>query len=255
MKKLIILFVCFAVCKIASGQVLSQQVTRFDFFEFSMGIGAPVIDNKSFDNWSETNYHSKIQHAVEGPISFYFIGKDYDGGFQAIYSSTIYETLTLYLGRRVTSPNSSITSFLNIGIGGFADDIYNYAPVGYVLTPDQVGQRMYMQYTGGFLSLQSRNYINNLGFNVSRNRRVNFKAGFYVNLNYRPWGASWQYGYDKKKQETEYDDDGNPYTQTNVRYTSNKVESVPALADKFMDAGVFVAITLSTVRKHGYYSR
>jgi len=256
MKKLIVLFVLFAAGKSASAQILDQQDTRFNFFEFSLGVGVPFMSNTAFDNWSEMNYHSKRTHYIEGSGDFYFVGKNYDGGFQFISSNgDIYQTITFYLGRRITSTKSPITSFINIGIGGYMDDIYDYAPVGQLLTPDEVGQRMYMQYTSGFLSLQSRNYINNLGFNISHNRRVNFKSGFYVNFNYRPWGANWQYGYDRQVQQTEYDDNGDPYTQTDTKYTSHPALGVPALASKFVDAGIFMSITLSTVKKHGYFSR
>lgn len=256
MKKLIILFALFAVCKGASAQIIARQDTRFNFFEFSLGVGVPFINNTAFDNWSETYYHSKRPHNIEATGDFWYVGKKYDGGIQFLSNDgDIYQTFTFYFGRRLTADRSPITSFLNIGFGGFMDNIYDYAPVNYKPTPDEIGQSMYLQYTGTFLSLQSRNYINNLGFNISRNRRVNFKSGFYVNLNYRPWYANWQYGYDTKTEETEYDDNGDPYTQTNTKYTSRTAQGVPALASKFMDAGVFVSITLSTLKRHGYYSR
>jgi hypothetical protein len=256
MKKLIFLLALFAVCKSASAQtILSTQDTRYNFFEFSIGAGVPFINNKDFDNWTETNYHNRQYNNVEETVNFYYVGKNIDIGVQGTTSSEIYQTVSIYLGRRVTSVNSPITSFINLGFGGFVDDIYDYAPVGYLRTEDQVGQRLYMQYTALFITLQSRNYINNLGFNISRNRRLNVKSGFYVNFNYRPLGTNWQYGYDKKTQQTEYDDDGNPYTQTDTKYTSNFAPGVPALASRFIDAGVFVAITLSTTKKHGYYSK
>jgi hypothetical protein len=69
--------------------------------------------------------------------------------------------------------------------------------------------------------------------------------GFYVNLNYQPWNGTWKFGYNKEKTEIDYDDDGNPYTSTNSKFVGQTVNDVPALASRFMDAGVFLSITLS----------
>jgi hypothetical protein len=255
MKRLIILMALFAVCRNVFSQApLTKQEAQYNFFEFSLGADVPFINNQAFNNWTETNYHNRQHDALAGNIDLYFIGKNYDFGVQGNTGNELYQTITLYLGHRITPLNSPISSYLNIGFGGFQDDVYNYAPVGYLRQPDEIGQRLYMQYTLAFLSLQLRSYINSLSFNISRNRRVNFRSGFYVNFNYRPLGANWQYGYDKTTQETEYDDDGDSYTQTNTNYTSHFAPGVPALASTFWDAGAFVSVTLSTARRHKFYS-
>ncbi len=250
MKRLVVFFVLFAVCKSTLGQVLSDQDTRFNFLEVGFGGGIPVINNRAFDNWSETNYHSKLSHAVEVMGDYFYVAKKYDGGLQLTGAGDIYVTLAFYFGRRITSANSHLTSFLNIGAGEFINQVYNYPPVGFLPTADEVGQRMYLRYQAAYLSLQSRNYINSLGFHISRNRRFNFRSGFYVNLNYRPWNGSWQYGYDKKTTEQEYDNDTGYYNVTNTKYTGRRANGVPALADTFMDAGVFVSVTFNPRKKH-----
>lgn len=236
--------------KNVSGQAISEQASRYNFFEFSLGGGASVMDNTAFDNWLQTNYHSHISHSIEGVGDVYFVGRNFDAGFQAVSMGNVYQTFAFYAGYRLTAARSPVTSFLNIGAGNYFVDLYNYAPVGFKPEADQVGQKMYLQYTAGFLSLQSRNYINTLSFSISRNRRVNIKPGFYVNLNFRPWAADWQYGYDKKVQKTDYDDDGDPITDTSYEYTSQKAEGVPALASRFIDAGVFIAITLNVSKRN-----
>jgi hypothetical protein len=250
MKRLIIFIGLFAACNYTFGQALSEQESRFNFFEIGFGGGVPVINNKDFDNWSETNYHSKITHTLEAMGDYFYVARKYDGGFQATGGSDIYGALALYFGRRITSANSPVSSFLNLGVGEFINQVYNYAPLGFQPTADEVGQRMYLQYNAAYVSLQSRNYINSLNFHISRNRRFNFRTGFYVDLNYRPWNGSWQYGYDKKTKEQEYDEDTGYYTVTNTNYSSQKAVGVPDLANAFMDAGVFVSITLNTLKKH-----
>jgi hypothetical protein len=191
---------------------------------------------------------------VEGSVDMGFALKNYDFGLQAIGGGGNYQVASAYLGRRLTSLRSPITSYLNVGIGGFSDQIYDLAPVNYQRTPDEIGQHIFLRYSSAFLTLQSRNYLNNLSFNISSNRRVNFRSGFYVNLNYRPWGSTWDFGYNKKTTNTYYDDDGDPETNTDSKFVGGKVYDVPALANKFMDAGVFVSVSLSTLIKRKFYS-
>ena len=250
MKKLIIFLVPFTMCKNTFGQALSEQDTRFNFIEIGIGSGVPVIKNKAFDNWSETNYHSKISHYLEFMGDYFYVAKKYDGGLQFTGSSDIYGTVAFYLGRRITSATSRISSFINIGAGEFIDQVYKYAPIGFQPTADEVGQRFYLQYNAAYLSLQSRNYMNGLSFHISRNRRFNVRSGFYVDFNYKPWSGAWQYGYDKKTKEQEYDNDSGYYTVTNTKYVSQKAEGVPGLGNVFMDAGVFMSITLNPLKKH-----
>jgi hypothetical protein len=75
------------------------------------------------------------------------------------------------------------------------------------------------------------------------------RSGFYANLNYRPWDAYWKYGYNKTKTETDYDSDGNAYTSTDSKFVGQRVYDVPALASRFIDAGVFLSITMSALPK------
>jgi hypothetical protein len=253
MKKLIVLLLFLAAVKSASAQ---YTPANYDYVYLALGGGIPIINNKDFDNWSETNYHRKIYNDVEGSVDMGFVLKNYYAGFQVIGSGGDYQIANFTLGRRVTSLNSPITSYLNVGIGGFSDQIYSLAPVNFQRTPDEIGQSMYLSYTNLFLVLQSKNYINNLSFSISRNQRLYIRSGFYVNLNYCPWNAYWDYGYDKKTTKTKYDNSGNPYTVvTGSNFSGTRVTDVPALANKFMDVGVFMAISFSTSRKKGFYSK
>jgi hypothetical protein len=254
MKKLILITLFFALAKISYAQITRDQA-KFNFLEFSLGGGIPVIDNKAFDNWTETNYHRKLSNHSEGTISMYFVGSNYDAGFEGVGSSEDYTTITFYLGRRLTPAKSPISSFLNIGIGFFANDVYDLSPIHYKRSADEIGQEMYLRYSTTFLSLQSRNYIHNLSFNISRNHKLNFQSGFYAAINFRPWGSTWEYGYDKKVTVQNYDEDGDEYDTHDIKFTGHKVYDVPALASHFFDAGVFLSITYSTIKKGGYYKK
>lgn len=256
MKKLIILVVFFMASKGAFGQPLTAMESRFNFFEVSGGVGIPFVNNKAFDDWSEANYHRRIYNNVEENVAFNVVFHKYDFSLMATSASGDYRLFTAYIGHRLTTDNSPITSFLNFGFGGIGDEIYSLAPVNYTRTPDEAGQHMYLQSDASYLSLQSRNYLNNFSFNISRNRRVNFRSGFYVNFNYRPWTSSWQFGYDKTTYSDEVDEDGEDYQQKNVNFVGHKVNDVPSLANMSVDAGMFVSITLSSLpKKHGYYSK
>src|ERR1700743_3613285 len=223
MKKIILLLALFAVCNSAFSQPLTVQESRFNFFEVSGGVGVPFVNNNTFDNWSEANYHRRIYNTVEENVSFNVVFHKYDFSVEGITASGDYNMFAVYIGHRLTTDHSPITSFLNIGYGGFDNEIYSLAPVNYVRTPDEVGQHMYLSYSASYLSLQSRNYINSLSFNISRNRRVNFRTGFYVNYNYRPWNAAWEFGYNKVTYTEEYDEDTGDYEQKNTNFVGHKV--------------------------------
>src|SRR3569833_1955741 len=127
MKKLIMSMALCAICKIVLGQApLSKQETRFDFFELAIGGDALVINNQAFNNWTQKYYHNRQPNNLAGMASFYFVGKDYDGGIQLITGNELYQTVVFYLGRRVTPRLSPVTSFINIGLGSFIDDVYKY---------------------------------------------------------------------------------------------------------------------------------
>lgn len=113
-------------------------------------------------------------------------------------------------------------------------------------SPDQVGQKMLLRYSVVYVGISSRNYINPWSFNIGKSYKFFFRPGFYADIGYMPWDNYWEYGYYKTTKTQETDDDGNPYTSSSTKFVGKRVNTVPALANKFVNAGFFVAITFST---------
>jgi len=248
MKKLIILVPFLILFKSTFAQ-LTEQETKYDFFTLAVGGGKTFVANTAFDAWTEQNYQRKIYNNGEVYADFGAALKNIDFGGGAQWASGDFAMINFYVGHRITPLKSPITSYLNFSWFGYIDDIYSLSPVNYVRTPDEVGKHMELRYTSSFIGISSKNYFNNIKFNISRNRKVYFRTGFYADFGYRPWGAVWQYGYNKETDSQYYDDDNQLETTSTTNFVGHNVYSVPALANKFFDAGVFIAITFSTIPK------
>ena len=237
MKKLIFISLLLAAGKSSFTQVSANDWPS-DVYVFSLGPQQNIMNNPGFDVWARANYNKRISLNISPAGDLAYFGKKYDAGLN-VSGLNGFAFFSFYAGRRLTSLHSRISSWLNFGVGGFSLHRSDIAPVNYILTPDEVGEKMRLQYNTTFFELTSRNYLNNLHWRIGRNKKTSLNAGFYVTAGYDPlrYNRTWKYGYDDEANTT-YDDDGGSSTPFN----SVTIRSIPPLNRFFMQAGIFIGI-------------
>lgn len=242
MKKILTLFCLLIILKNSFAQ--STQKTPDAYATLSFGVGIPSIDNHAFDAWTQANYNKKYNNKVSVNIDLGGVYKNFDAGLYFTGSSADFRTFTLYAGRKLTSATSPLVSFLNFEVGGISITNRSLAPLNYVRSPDEEGQDMQLNYSATYLGIYSKNYLNNLSFNIGKKKHVSVKPGFYLNFEYQVGGGTWKYGYlQDNGSNTYYNEDGTSYTTTETKFVGKKIHDIPQLASKFLNAGVFIAIT------------
>jgi hypothetical protein len=225
MKKIITIIVLLVLSKSSFCQV-NLRGTEDHLVTFSMGLDKTFITNPAFDSWTALNYNKKIGYFMGGMVDINIVLKSYDFG---VYLSAGYPYLTgsSYWGRRLTSLQSKISSFLNLKIGTFIA-YPNVSPVNYVPTHDQQGKQLELRYEAAYIGLSSKNYLNKLSFRTGKGKKaVSWNSGFYVDFGYEPWNGDWQYGYYKGSGK---------YSQ----FISNRIYSIPNLSNEFINIGIFI---------------
>lgn len=237
MKKLIIILLLLVTGKSSFAQ-LEAGGWPAGMVVFSVGAQQNIMNNQAFDAWTMSNYNKKIRLNITPAGDLAYFAKKYDGG-AGLSGLNGFTFISFYGGRRLTPLHSAISSWLNLGIGGLVVNRSDIAPVNYVLTPDEVGQKNRLQYTMTYLELSSRNYLNNLHFRFGKKKKTSFNAGFYVTAGYDPFnnGRYWKYGYDDTNNTT-YDEDGSSSTPFN----GVTIHNVPLLNRFFMQAGIFIGL-------------
>ncbi|MES2060728.1 MAG: hypothetical protein V4456_02325 [Bacteroidota bacterium] len=180
MKKTLLLFCLIVILKSTYAQ--TDRKKNDTYVTFSVGAGIPSIDNRAFDNWTQINYNKKYTNRVSVNIDLGAVYKNYDAGISFTGSSADFRTYTFYAGRKITSAKSPLVSFLNFGVGGLIITNRSLAPLNYVLSPDEIGKDMELNYSATYIGIYSKNYLNNLGFGIGKRKRVSVKPGFYVNF-------------------------------------------------------------------------
>jgi len=236
MKKLIILTLLLMACKLSFSQ---DPPFRPDQVSLSFDFGKPFINNQAFEKWAQTNYHKRYNNNASygADINMAFL-KHYDLGVRFGGSSGDFNYFSFYAGVRVTPRYSWLTSFLNLEGQYYFVASNNLAPVNYRLTADELGQPMELHYSTGFVGLSSRNYIRPLNIRYGKLRRSVIRWGFFVNAGYQPWKTAWKYGYYKETESTNSDGED----ETTKEFISRKVYSIPKLADRYLQTGIFVGI-------------
>jgi hypothetical protein len=227
-KKLAVALVLLTISGYSFSQVNFNN-TQGNMLILSLGMNKTVIDNPGFDAWTRTNYNKTENYILSGNIDIAFITKKYDFGL-GLNAPYPYGVGSFYFGRRLTSKQSWISSFLNFEAGVFEAVYTDIAPVNYTFTSSQQGQNMQLHYYNTYFGLTSKNYINGLSFRSGKGRKgVSFNSGFYFRVGYEPWKGDWEYGY--------YTGSGK-YAQ----FHGQKVNGIPQLNNMFMDTGIFIGI-------------
>jgi hypothetical protein len=227
MKQLLFLIILLAVLKNSFCQI-NLNGTEERTFVLSVGAEKMFINNEAFNNWTEQNYNKKINNFASLNLDVNMILKAYDVGIDASVGYP-YAVGSIYWGRRLTSLQSKVSSFLNLHIG-FFDALPDVAPVNYVPTPDQQGKHLQLQYHETYIGLSDKNYLNKLNFRTGKGKKaVSYNPGFYFDFGYEPWNGDWQYGYYKGSGK---------YSQ----FIGNKVYGIPNLSKIFFTTGIFIGI-------------
>ena len=228
MKKLFTL-----ICLFVSYHTLAQvNLSGSEDHLMLVGIGADqlIAGNGAFNSWSELHYHTRLNHSLDGNLDFSIISKSYDFGFTASLGDP-YGLAAIYAGKRLTSRNADISSFLNFQLGSMGFNAPSVdAPLNYMPTGDLAGKPLHLHFAAVYAGLSSRNYLNKLHFNTGKGKnKASYNSGFFVDLNDEPWGGNWRYGYDKGSGRY-------------ARFIGDQVPGIPLMNPLFMDAGIFMTI-------------
>jgi hypothetical protein len=236
MKKLFTIALLLISCQLSFSQ---DEPFTPDLVSLNFDFGKPFMDNRAFDNWARTNYNKRYtNNASYGADVNLAFARHFDAGVRFGGSSGDFNYFSFYAGIRVTPRYSWLTSFLNLEGQYYFVANNDLAPVNYRLTADERGQAMELHYSTGFIGLSSRNYIRPLNIRIGKMKRSVIRWGFFVNAGYQPWKTAWKYGYYKETTSTNSDGE----EETNNDFISRKVYSIPKLADKYLQTGVFVGI-------------
>jgi hypothetical protein len=191
---------------------------------FHMGASNAFINRQAFDQWTRANYNLTEKYNANFMLDLGGVYKRFDlGGSLNVGGS--FNQFVVYVGRRLTGQRSFITSWLNFEYGQFVGIFKNIAPVNYTLTPDQQGQQLELHYTGNFIGLSSRNFLNFLHYNIKlRKVKIPVNTGVFVSLEYQPGARDWNYGYYK----------------TDTVFTAVKIKTIPKLSKVQLTTGVFM---------------
>jgi len=193
-------------------------------FFFHMGASNAFINRQAFDQWTQANYNLTERYNMNLLIDLGYIYRRFDIGADLSVDATFNQHL-IYIGRRLTGPHSFITSWLNFEYGQFTAVFTNIAPVNYKLTPDQQGQQLELHYTGNYIGISSRNFLNFLHHTIRIGKGgIPINTGFFVGAGYQPHGGYWQYGY---------------YNKDTV-FTAVKIKTIPKLSKVQVTTGIFV---------------
>ncbi len=195
----------------------------------SIGANKTFINNPGFDAWTKSNYNKTEGNLMSGHLDFAIITKAYDFGIHAS-APFPYRVSSLYFGKRLTTQQSKISSFLNLEIGELEAIYTDIAPVDYIPTAAEEGRKLQLHYDAFYFGLSSKNYINALSFKSGKGKKaVSFNSGFYLDLGYEPWGGDWSYGY---------------YTGSGkyAEFHSHTAYGIPHLNNLFIDAGIFLGM-------------
>jgi hypothetical protein len=191
---------------------------------FAMGISSTSINRQAFDQWTRANYNLVESRRVNTLVDFGIIGGPFDFGVNLNVGSA-FSTSTFYIGGRLTSKSSPISSWLNLEFGEFLGVFTNIAPLNYVPTPDQVGQKLELHYRQGYIGLSSKNFLNFLHFNAKLGKgKIPFNTGFYLGAGFQPGSNDWKYG----------------YYNTDTVFVGRKIHNIPKLGRVQVTGGVFV---------------
>lgn len=200
---------------------------------FSGGVHELYTGNTAFNAWTISNYNKRIEAPFGGNIDLMFINfKNYDIGGNFSWNN-VYGFGGGYIGRRLTNPNASIASWLNIDIGSFYANYKNQVPpVNYTLTPDQIGQQLELHYTATYIGLTSKNYLNKKSIRIGKRWGAVFIPSVSFSVGYEPFrNSAWNYGY--------------YYTQasdTSRQFKNTSIRNIPHLSKVFFNAGIIIAV-------------
>lgn len=193
-------------------------------FFVHMGASNAFINRQAFDQWTRANYNLTEKYNANFLLDLGGIYKRFDFGGGLNVGGSFNQYL-VYFGRRLTGQRSFITSWLNIEYGQFIGIFKNIAPVNYTLTPDQQGQQLELHYTGNFIGLSSRDFLNFLHYNIRLGKvKIPVNTGVFVSLEYQPGARNWNYG----------------YYNTDTVFTAVKIKTIPKLSKVQVSTGVFM---------------
>ncbi|QEC80273.1 hypothetical protein [Mucilaginibacter ginsenosidivorax] len=195
----------------------------------ALGVDQPLMDNGAFNSWSQLNYKHHQNCTVGGNFGLDVIVKSFAFGLDAVIGKP-YATGSIYAGSRLTTPESIVSSFLNLQMGLFDFHGSGDSPLNYVPTADQAGKSLYLDYSALYFGLSSRNYINKFHFVSGKGKnKISYNSGFFCSVNVEPWTNDWRYGYNKRSGR---------YTH----FISNRVYGIPKPNPFFFETGVFMGI-------------
>ena len=168
MKKIILLLFLLIVFKDSFCQV-NAAGDQAPLFMLSLGADKMLINNPAFDTWTESNYNRKIGYSLNAAVDLSVVFKSYDVGMHIITGSPA-ETVSIYGGKRLTPLNSKVSSFIELQFGEFVVRP-GVAPVDYVLTANQPGKKLELDYNAIYFGMTSKNYLNALHFKMGKGKR------------------------------------------------------------------------------------
>ena len=191
----------------------------------NIGVDNFFISRQAFDKWTRVNFNLVENNNPNIFFDFGGIFRAYDFGISATSNGIGFDLTQGYIGRRLTRPRSPVSSWLNLEFGGIYGQFTNIRPVNYVLTPDQVGQKLQLRYSSNYWGLTSKNYLNFLHYNAPffGHKKIPINTGVFASVDYQPYHRQWKYGY---------------YNQDTV-FTSVKIKTIPLLGKIHGTAGIF----------------
>lgn len=206
-------------------------------FVGSIGIHQTFMNNQAFNSWSLSNYNKKYYQATGVHVELAYFDKQFDYGLHISgYGSFI--SAYAYIGKRLTSLHSKISSYLDLDFGDLAFDRSDIVPPGYVRTPDQEGKDLKLEYGMNYMGLTSTNFLNSMNFHFGKHKKISFNTGFYATVAYNVFNDRyWKYGYDDNANSTSDGDGG-----VNIPFNSVTIHNIPLLNRFFIEAGIFVGI-------------
>jgi hypothetical protein len=191
----------------------------------NIGVDDFSISRQAFDKWTRMNFNRVENNNPNIFADFGCIFRAYDIGVSLSSNGVGFDLTQGYIGRRLTRPQSPVSSWLNLEFGGISGQFTNIRPVNYVLTPDQVGQKLQLRYASNYWGLTSKNYLNFLHYNAPslKHKKISINSGFFVSVDYQPYSRQWHYGY---------------YNQDTI-FTAVRIKTIPLLGKIHGTAGVF----------------
>jgi len=232
MKKLVTILLGLITC----GHVAAQNTSSHPVdFILDAGIDKVSMNNLGLNYWALSHYRKSVLPGISGQFDLTAAGRwDLNLHVSAANPFVIFD---IEFGRRLTPPNRILTSYINLDFGDLDAIFYNLAPINYTLTPDQQGQKMQLRSDNRYFGITSRNYIDRLRIFVNKSHQASLRPGFFVKAGWLPFRQQWKYGYDK---DDGVDGDGNPTSYFN----GVKVYGIPNLDNFFVDAGIFIGISI-----------